>query len=795
MNAFRAIALGGASLLSLSVPAYAQDTVTAAPAAGSEDAGGEIIVTARRRDESLQNVPQTVSAVTSDVIEKLNIQNLKDIQNVVPGLQLAGGNTGSDSGFTLRGVSFTTLDGVPVPTIAFYVNEVPTDANQVFQSMFDVGQVEVLRGPQGTARGRSAPSGAITITTRQPDLDQVGGYIDMTGTERSNINVNGGVNVPILPGVLAVRVSGIVDHDDLNGVKSVNSGLDPFKKTEALRGTVRFQPADGLDATVMYQKLWSRNRSFPQVFGSGSPGVPALGLPARYNGPVITPEDRLSVSEQPLSSNQQYDLLTANANWRFAGQKLSYVFGYSKVGFNTLYPQDQFNAFPNASFGGFDTFQDITTAASTKSHELRLASDERLFGFLDYTLGGYYSKLDAVTNGLVGPQNPYFVTQTSIDSVVASTEHGLFGNVTVHLGDRTEISGGARHIWFKSVNDPAAKICTAIPAFNLNLCQPNAADVDDQQWVYSGSISHKLNDDLLLFANIGTSYRPPFSVIFTNPLSGFGLQSATDLTNKTEGETSRGIELGFKSTFMDRRGRLNVTLFHQKFNNTSVRTGLVNYLNMTNPIAPSVSQDRFTSTNDAVVKGVDIEAGFRFSPRFNASLGFSYAKSNVSNQPVPCNDSNFDGVPDTGAVTAAAFRNAGVFIARCNSNQSISRAPNYSITAQAEYIQPISGAVDGFLRGNIAYYPDNPNQSREANVVIGKYVMLDMFTGIRSPEGDWEVSLFAKNILNTQQIIEQDLAAAPITAGGNTFNLGYTRIGYTQPREVGLNVRYRFGSR
>jgi outer membrane receptor protein involved in Fe transport len=131
-------------------------------------ASGEIIVTARRKEENLEDVPQTVAVVTGDSLEKLNIHTLTELDKVVSGLQISGQQA------SMRGVTFIQ-SSVSGDTVAAYINDAPIRGNLIFTSNFDVGQIEVLRGPQGTLRGIAAPSGAITMTTRRADLEDFGG--------------------------------------------------------------------------------------------------------------------------------------------------------------------------------------------------------------------------------------------------------------------------------------------------------------------------------------------------------------------------------------------------------------------------------------------------------------------------------------------------------------------------------------------------------------------------------------------------------------------------------------------
>jgi len=234
MRNIRKLVLASVSVWAMSSPAFAQGT-----AGGSSDeattASGDIIVSARRRDESAQDVPLVVNAVTSQTLEKLNIRELKDISSVVPGLALTPNNTGTGSISTLRGINFDINSSGNNGTVEFYLNDAPITSLAVLQSMFDIGQIEVLRGPQGTLRGRASPSGSITVTTRRPDLDEIGGYVTGTVNNNGGVNLNGAVNVPIIKGMLALRVAGLFDDNRVNEIESVNApGLKPSSHSRSV---------------------------------------------------------------------------------------------------------------------------------------------------------------------------------------------------------------------------------------------------------------------------------------------------------------------------------------------------------------------------------------------------------------------------------------------------------------------------------------------------------------------------------------------------------------------------------
>src|ERR1700751_3048162 len=192
------IALAGASVLALASGASAQTTSAAPPTGAAADSTlGEIVVTARRRSEVLQDVPLSINAVTSAELSKLNIRKFEDIQTVVPGLSMTTNANGIGAIASVRGVNYDVNASGNNGTIEFYLNDAPISAGNLFQAIFDIGQVELLRGPQGTLRGRASPSGSMTVTTHAPDLREYGGYVTGTATNISAYNFNGAVNLPI----------------------------------------------------------------------------------------------------------------------------------------------------------------------------------------------------------------------------------------------------------------------------------------------------------------------------------------------------------------------------------------------------------------------------------------------------------------------------------------------------------------------------------------------------------------------------------------------------------------------
>jgi iron complex outermembrane receptor protein len=786
----------------------------AAPAAAAppEATLGEVVVTARRRSESLQEVPQTVNAVTADTVQKLNLTTFQDIQAVVPGLTLTQGNSPVGASASLRGVSFGPLTTGGQPTVAEYMDEVPVNPVQMFASLFDIGQIEVLKGPQGTARGVSAPSGAITLTTRRPDLSQFGGYVSGIATDLQGRNAQGAVNIPIIKDVLAVRLAGVVDQSDNDGVRSIHSSLRPYDKTTGERVSVSYEPSDLFNANVTYQHLNRSLGGFQQVVGQGN-GI----------NPPITPEMRVGVQDLPTTFEQQFDAVSAHIDSRIFGQHLSYVGSYGFFKFKSHSSQDTANGLP-----GIDPQQFILTTSESTTHELRLASDPAPGRFFDYVVGAFYSWQAPQT---VGSQpatylpgafgapnlppstaafNPAFAIPVGFGGPPSSLqETSVFGNITLHLGSNTELSGGVRHIMSVSTthlvtelgnglialpasifggNCAAARFASTYPGFcdlplkTASVISDTSGHTSDRPNVYTVSLSHHITPDLLVYANTGTSWQPPGSSF---SLQG-GITASTNPAIRSltfhPAATSRGYEVGMKSTFLDGKARLNLALFRQRYHGLYIGVPGISYFNDANN---SVTQANMQASVDTLVQGLDLDAAWQITPEWNLAVQGSYAHNIIENSLVPCN------------IPGAVLNNPN-FVSLCPGGAA-SRLPLWNLTAQSEYVHPVADDVDGFVRGILNYNPEN--KYAEPNFTAPSYSLFDLYLGVRGHDGAWEASLFARNVGNTSKMLDRNPQAT--TLGGlvgqfPTLNVPtnyFSVTQYTPRREVGVSVRYAWGSR
>jgi iron complex outermembrane receptor protein len=381
----------------------------------------------------------------------------------------------------------------------------------------------------------------------------------------------------------------------------------------------------------------------------------------------------------PGEVRQQYDVVTLQLDSRLWGQHLSYIGGYSNQRFRNTEERDTGQNLIGAPFYAYTLLRKEDT-----SHEIRLSSDPAPGRFFDYVVGVYYgwqethpTSYNLQTASFLPPAfgspaapslaafNPMF--QIPLRVLVSSTaqDTSAFGSLTLHLGSKTEITGGLRHLWTVGTAPvrvtlengltavppgvpcqlaglqpgPAAGICVVPTAAVVAL--PAADRFHEEHTIYNVSLSHRFTRDLLVYGNVGTSFRPQYA---STGLLNAGNDPILATFGAHPSEKSRGFEVGVKWSFLNRRGRLNAAIFRQKFRNLPVYTSPVPYV-ANNGASISVQQYQFTANPDAIVEGFDIDAAFQITPNWSISGQVSYADGRATTD-IPCNDSNFDGSPE-----------------------------------------------------------------------------------------------------------------------------------------------------
>ena len=260
------------------VPAPADQTATApapAPASAAASAdSGEIVVTATRREERLSKVPVSIVAFNADTLKDRAITSEQDMGTLVPGLQVKNGQNSNQLSFSMRGQSLDPFSGTS-PAVLTYLNEAPYNPGNTATAFFDLGSIQVLKGPQGTLFGRNATGGAVLYSTPMPG-NEFSGFAILRGASRNYRQLQGAIDLPIVPNVLAVRLAFDITKGDgyVTNVYTGNTLGD--KNSRSGRATILFTPSDSIKNVTVLQ--YDRAR-----------GTEGAGNIINYNSAPTTP--------------------------------------------------------------------------------------------------------------------------------------------------------------------------------------------------------------------------------------------------------------------------------------------------------------------------------------------------------------------------------------------------------------------------------------------------------------------------------------------------------------------------
>jgi len=778
----------------------------APPASDAALNAAEIVVTATRRAESLQKVPMSVNAVSGDQIEKLKLFDVKDVQQLVPGLELSN-TVGRNNTTTLRGVTFDPDQGTS-PAVQVYYNEIPTDAQTAYTAIYDIRQIEVLRGPQGLLRGLSAPAGSITIATERPRFDKPEGYLDTTVTSRAGYNVQGAATLPFSD-ALSLRVAGLVDGNRLNNVYNITRNQRSRSRTESARATLGWRPNGDFQAYLTYQYLNADNVQYQQVYGPGNTPyflslAPVIPSPQR-SGPAIAPNDRQAVADGPNQIINNTHLLNLAWDWNLGPATLSFVGAHQYSLIQNHRDLDPGNSLPGAARNSY-----VKVPYKVDTAELRLTSnnDEGLA----WGVGAFYTKQTGTTfveqdaNSYFAPlpvSFHYFLPiQTDVTVPVDTSTLSFNGSLSYRSGG-LRIEGGLRYSIIKS--EQVAHILVNSPGFAAFFIAPFSLTQDgvpanlqrtrEKPLTGAVDISYDLTPTLTVYAAFGHAFRAGSAGV------SVPVGVSADLI-KTKPEKTNSYEAGVKGTLLDHRLSYAVSGFYQKINGYLSRfTGVFyncpdfNGTCFTSPPAAPINNTKdspngsfdFNYNGNATIKGVEASLEGRVSEDWDVGVNMSYAHARYDHALLPCNDFAGTGIPNqTGAPKITGTGN----VSFCPSNGRLSDAPDFSMSANSEIRVPM-GSITPFLRGLFSYRPGF--FSDRATYHYQDRELLNAYFGVRTADRKWEISLFAKNLLNQQRITNTSGGTAQTpTSAGLAYNSGYYLINTMNPREFGLNVHFRW---
>jgi iron complex outermembrane receptor protein len=711
----------------------------------------ELIVTAQKREESAQSVPIALTALSGATLERQGIVGFEDLSTRVPSLRFGSGVTGGEHVITLRGVSSqNTTSGGDSP-VAYNLDGVYlARTTSVDPEYFDIDRIEVLRGPQGTLYGRNSVGGSVNVITNHP-TPKLGGHFDaLFGNYDAQI-YRGWVNVPLYNNG---------EQEVLSRLTAVRATHDPYQKN-LFNGPGAPHNGDAQDFYLVRGELYFKLNAQADLLLIGSNtwnGDPVATktqwylMPARYTGALpFLPDPR----EVRKNSPEMFGL-----NNYFGSATFNYDFGFATLTSVTGYASSKWKQSNDADAS------ELTIAVNPFwtlnqfqwSQEVRLASNPSDRP-LSWIVGAFYFREKAsqkflyIDTGLNSsmPFTDNFVFSNGGDFKTESW--APFGQVDYDLGKTSLAVPVTLTLGLRYTND--TKKGADFLNFELPLAGfllPLAKEFEESWGQFTGKVgvTYKPTDDLMVYANYARGY-----------LSGGGLVG--NFPGLYRPEKVNSYELGFKSTWFDRRLQFNGAIYRADIKDMQV-------------FVQDITGSRIDNAGSAHVNGLELEA--IATPidnlRLNAEAAFTDAKYD---QYKTINNRFAGPAPGCDPVTRI-----------CDfADHRLIQTPEVTFNFGAEYVWKtaygdFTPRVDVFYSSDLFFLSANSPLERQ-----DPYTLLDARLIWRSPDNRFGVEVFGRNLTDEDVISNDGLQSNTIGEG-----FGLDNFTYYPPRTYGVRLSMEF---
>ena len=737
---------------------------------GASDRSGEIFVTARRRQESSQDVPVAISVVGGEHIDATGSFNVGRLQQLTPTLQFYSSNP-RNTAVNIRGlgVPFGLTNNGIEQGVGIYVDDVYNSrvASATFDFL-DVAQVEVLRGPQGTLYGKNTTAGAINITTNQPTFDFEG------KAEVSLGNYNFKQAKAAISGPLSETVAArfAISTTDRRGTiyNVTTSQWIQSQDNLGLRGQLLWTPTETLDITLagdfsaqdanccgsVYVRTGATQRALNRQFD-------ALAAAQGYAPVSRDPFDRRTDLDTPLQAENKIGGASLRVKWEVGPGTLTSITAWRFWDWDPSNDRD-FTGLPIVSKSQNPSQQDQYT------QELRYnySSDA-----VDFVVGafGFYQRIDtqgteehgaASSRWSIAPSNPLSNDPATLNGLVAyntqylkNTSAALYGQLSWHVTPELTLQPGVRLNYDKKegfyqrrVFDAAGnevlatRTPTALQAAQLAIFTPQEISPSFSDWnfSYDFTASYKVAPDVLVYATYAKSFKSGGINQNGVPLAQDNVTPLYDVAT-VKPESVHHYEAGLKTQFWDRKATFNLSIF---------RTDIKNYQANVNNGQFGVLRGYLANAGAVRSQGVEVDFSIRPSERFNAYANGAYTDATYRKfVDAPCPPELSGGTTAQAGQVPAAPGTPGLSPANCDiSGERLPGISEWSFSFGAEANRPVSllgreGEVyfgyDGSVRTN---FSSNPSPS--AYTWIDGYSLHNFRAGFRT-EGGFDVYAWVRN--------------------------------------------------
>ena len=744
----------GLILLTLSSAIVAQDGV------GIE----EVVVTAQRREQNLQDVPISISAFNADAVEAYMFNDVADYVTRTPNISWKSDGSKSRRELSIRGVTnFLDVNSPLRPaTFAFYVDDFSIVGSSSNPPIMDVERIEVLRGPQATYFGRNATGGGISITTKAPH-NELAGSVMVDYSNYDTKDVEGVVNVPIVKDMLAIR--GNIKYTESDGnienVNPVGGGNDSEYKYA--RAKIRFTPTEDLTVDVT-GTLASETTGMREGVPSGAYSFFAERLYGRdfarfedadgdglseplHDGIGFWPENRNKVNFNfPQEVGTTYRMITGRVDYELGNVLLTSITGHISSDFNLNGDVD------GSSIDAWNEFRNIER--NSFSHEMRIQSADESDRFR-WNFGGLYADDDGdiFSQTYAGRDNafglPAWTRIGLTDRLDAIEGWHLFGQVEADFTKNLTLSFGGRY---------SEETRTVTEEFVSVTGEVTSIAVDEKFTSFSPrfSLNYAMTDDVNLYTTISKGFK-------SGGVTRFGTDGIP-----YDPEIVWNYEVGMKADLLNNRLRVNAAVFYMDWSDMHVSF-------LVPQLGESAGGTFISNAESAFSKGVEVSVTALPIDNLIVNFNLGYLDAELDKATVFIRDNVCNHRPPS---------------TECNHVLDGSRtplSPEWTMSADAEYTFNVAPAYDGFARVEWTYR-DKVDKTQVEDLLrpdevpwqVPSYDFFNVRAGVRHK--NFTITGYAENVFNSHFF-------------QNAYRKAWASGVSLEPsmRSYGIRVRYTYG--
>ena len=778
---YTSILLASVALSGLAAPVFAQETA-AAPTQTNDStvyALDEVVVTAQKRQQRLQDVPVAVTALTAETLENRNVTEVADVARLAPSLTVTESGQATNNSINIRGIGTSAFSIGIESAVAAVVDDVSlVQQAQAFSPLADIARIEVLRGPQGPLFGKNASAGAINIVTQGPTAN-LSGSLTAAATTDKETRLEGSIAGP-LGERAGFRLNAYASERD-GYLKNLTTGnLLNGEDAWGIRARLDLQPTDQLSLSLTASHSESDVNGNVRSFRDAKPGVRIIGSPLSGNldGIQVGPDNyKVRINFEPLNHSES-EVFAVKGSYDFGAATLTSITSYQdwKYDFsedfdNIATPTLTDANNPNSAPVPDGIIQRSSFHTTSLAQELRLASTggDRFH----YLLGLFYSDSETDRTLVRGPTFP-----TNFAAGVTNTTYAAFGQFTYDFSPQTHIDVGLRWNSEEISVDFTNQLATA------TTCRLTCSgDASEERTTYKVALRHDLTSDIMAYASIATGYKGQgFDVS-----SGFTPAQAARPVNA---ETSDAYEVGMKGRFLDGRIQANIAGFwtdYSDFQTQSIEE---------DPAAPGTFVARLRNVGSVRSRGVEVDGAARVTENLRFDVSAAYIDAEVTDFPnAPC----YNG--QTAAEGCRDLNPSPTVLTGVQdlAGKRLTNSPKFKYSIAGTYDLdlpnlPFNAAISGEWAYRTAVnfaLGDNPRQEQEGYGVFNGNVSFES-----SPDSRDRVTVFVNNLFDQHYattISPSTGASSTALGGGYSVADAVSQIlPRASQRYFGIRARARF---